>query len=219
MSPVFIVLLRWSRPVGLALSVGLYLLALTMRLNLPAWPTQGGWFFNPLAWQLIMVVGFLSAELSRAGPSFGARIDRLVPLAWILVVLGATARLSVWSPDPFRVPEPKLLFLFDKTYMTPGRLLNCLAIVVVFRNTFPWIRMRARVLVDYLSGLGRNSLAVFCVGTLLSLTGQLVRFMAGGSLTIDTFIVLSGLLGMGITVWFVEWRERSQSLSQPSSSC
>ena len=41
-------------------------------INLPTWPSDGAWFFNPLAWQLLLVLGFIGAELARDSEAFGA---------------------------------------------------------------------------------------------------------------------------------------------------
>ena len=68
------------------------------------------------------------------------------------------------------------------------------------------IAPRIGPIVAYLARLGRNSLAVFSMGSILSLIGQLVRFQTGGGLPIDMLVAGSGLVGMGFTAWFVEWR-------------
>ena len=60
--PLYVVLMLWT-PVALAIarqdplaalivSAGLYAAARVYGLNLPNWPEAGGWFFNPIAWQL-----------------------------------------------------------------------------------------------------------------------------------------------------------------------
>ena len=75
--PLYVVLMLWA-PVALALalrgpllavivSVGLYAAARTFGLNLPNWPEPGGWFFNPIAWQLVFTLGLVSAILWRDG--------------------------------------------------------------------------------------------------------------------------------------------------------
>ena len=54
--PLVLWLLLHCADVALALSVALYAAVQHFYWNLPAYPT-GTWFFNPLAWQLIFVVG------------------------------------------------------------------------------------------------------------------------------------------------------------------
>ena len=106
------------------------------------------------------------------------------------------------------MPEPRLLFTFEKTYLTPARLVHFLGMLIAFAPLYALIAPRLGGIVDYLARLGRNSLSVFSMGSILSLIGQLVRFQSGGGLLIDMLVAGSGLLGMGFTAWFVEWRTR-----------
>ena len=76
-------LLHWPI-VALALSVALYAAVQHFYWNLPAYPT-GTWFFNPLAWQLIFVVG---AWLGVGGA------ERIGPLLRSRYVVGVGDRVS-----------------------------------------------------------------------------------------------------------------------------
>ena len=114
-------------------------------------------------------------------------------------------------PDPMLVPEPRLLFTFEKTYLTPARLVHFLGVLLAFAPLYALLAPRIGRIVGYLTQLGRNSLAVFSMGSILSLIGQLVRFQTGGGLLIDMLVAGSGLFGLGFTAWFVEWRTRSRS--------
>ena len=52
----------------LPLSLAIYLFSLVFKITIPTWPTDGQWFFNPLCWQLIFVLGFtLSRERGLGG--------------------------------------------------------------------------------------------------------------------------------------------------------
>lgn len=77
------------------------------------------------------------------------------------------------------MPEPRLLFIFDKSYLSPARLIHFLGVMLAFQTVFGLIQPRARWLVRQLAGLGRNSLAVFSVGSVASLGAQLIRFWSG----------------------------------------
>jgi hypothetical protein len=44
--------------------------------------------------------------------------------------------------------------------------------------------------------------------SLLSLSGQIFRFVYGGHVASDAFIVILGVLLMGFIAWAAEWRER-----------
>ena len=133
-----------------------------------------------------------------------------MPLGILGVVVGAVVVLRDVKPDPLLVPEPRLFFIFNKSNLSPARLLHFLALVLAFQGVYrliaPWIPQLAA----HLSAMGRNSLAVFSIGSLLSLAGQLVRFRFGGGIIMDTLIVVSGLAALVFTAWFVEWRSRSR---------
>jgi hypothetical protein len=58
--------------------------------------------------------------------------------------------------------------------------------------------------------LGRNSLYVFCVGSLLSLAAQMIRFYYRGTVGADTVVVISGILIMAFTAWLAESRQRAR---------
>ncbi|HEY2417829.1 MAG TPA: OpgC domain-containing protein, partial [Steroidobacteraceae bacterium] len=186
MAPFFTALDRHAPQAVLPLSVALYICVLVFRLTLPTWPVAGTWFFNPLAWQVIFVLGFVMA---RADFGVGAWVRRHFGLLRILalpvVIYFAFAVPFDWLWDPTDVPAPKLFFLLDKSWATPVRLFQFLAVVAVGSLLFPYIRALANIamlrrpvlgLIGLLAMLGRNSLYVFCIGSLLSLTGQIVRF-------------------------------------------
>ena len=109
---------------------------------------------------------------------------------------------------PLRVPEPRLLFSYDKTFLTPARLINFLALVITFQGVYERLVPYVPLVVKWLSSLGRNSLAVFCVGSIASLIGQIARYVSGGGILIDLGTVLVGGWLLCFTAWFVEWRSR-----------
>jgi len=119
---------------------------------------------------------------------------------------------SVWlnvRPDPYGVPEPRLLFLLDKSFLSPARLMEFLALVLAFHGAYPHLDRRLGKLVRPLAQLGRNSLEVFAVGSVLALLAQLVRATLQPNVALDTFLVGSGILALVFTAWFSEWRSRS----------
>jgi hypothetical protein len=119
------------------------------------------------------------------------------------------------------MPQPRLFFILDKTYATPVRLIQFLSLVAVFSIAFPYIRRVVPWLVAFFSMLGRNSLPVFCMGSLLSLAGQITRFVYRGYIGVDTVVVLVGITIMMLTAWFSEWRDRvprPAPAAEPASS-
>jgi len=75
MTPLLLVLARRDDRLMLAASAGIYLAARAFSLNLPTWPVEGTWFFNPIAWQLIFAIGiFAGRRLKRGGIAYDARL-------------------------------------------------------------------------------------------------------------------------------------------------
>jgi hypothetical protein len=58
----------------------------------------------------------------------------------------------------------------------------------------------------FLTAMGRHSLPVFCVGSLLSMTGAVIRHEWGGSFAFDTLIITMGLMLMGLLALFLDGR-------------
>jgi hypothetical protein len=226
MAPFFAAIDRNAPAWLLPASLALYVCVLAFRLTLPTWPVAGTWFFNPLAWQLYLVLGF---TMARADDGIGAFVRRHIVTLRILaapvVIFGVLVAWFGWWPDPTKMPEPKLFFIADKTYATPIRMIQFLSLIAVFSLAFRYIRRAAEApylgsvispLVGMLAMLGRNSLYVFCVGSLLSLSGQIFRFYYRGSITIDTAVVILGIIIMAFTAWLAELRDRWRTASAPS---
>jgi hypothetical protein len=94
--------LALRRPWALAgLSAALWFLTGLFEWNMPAFPNPGGWFFNPLAWQIIFVTGLLTGVAMRQG-------RRLVPVGAVAgrgrsaagAGLGARARCGRHAQPP-----------------------------------------------------------------------------------------------------------------------
>jgi hypothetical protein len=207
LAPAFALLDRYAPSLVLPLSVSIYAITLGFQISVPTWPVEGEWFFNPLAWQLIFVLGFVLAREDGLGGLVRRHITT-IRIAAIPVVIASifVVRYGLW-PDPTRLPAPKLFFVLSKTYATPGRIIQFLALVAVFSATYPYLKRYVSLLVESLALLGRNSLYVFCVASILSLAGQIVRFFYQGNIYADTLIIISGVGCMMMTAWLVDWRK------------
>ena len=210
-APVVAILYRAVPAVVLPLSLGLYVVTLALGWNIPSWPIEGTWFFSPFAWQLIYVLGFLLAgRTTDLGAFARTNLRGLRWVSWPILGLGVVVASTRYFPD---LPLPKLsLFftVFDKTFLSPDRLFSVLALIAVGGGVFTTLNRWAPGLGRFLSLLGRNSLHVFCAGSLLSLCGQIVRFIYGGSLVTDLVLFIVGVSIMALVAWMVEWRTRSK---------
>jgi hypothetical protein len=204
LATIFILLARWSLIWALTASLALYLFTLIFEVELPSWPSEGAWFFNPLSWQLLIMLGFATIASKSKYPAWEATVKRLWPFAMALLVLGSIIVWIDYRPDPMLVPEPRYLFLFDKRYLSPARILSMIAIAIAFYPAFPVLLKHTGPIVRYCSSLGRNSLVVFCVASLFALAGQIARYVGEPTFLFDTAIVVLGLVLLRITAWLAE---------------
>jgi hypothetical protein len=182
--PLYIVLMLWA-PVALALalrgpllalvvSVGLYVTARAFGLNLPNWPEAGGWFFNPIAWQLIFTLGLVSAILWRDG------LPR--PAPWLVTLSAVTvagAALIVTNEGGFApgLRDTASAHLdVAKQDLGLARLIHFVALAYLIATATVFGRIFAPVVRSAFGNavqrLGRNSLPVFAAGSILSAGGQ-----------------------------------------------
>jgi hypothetical protein len=209
-APVIAVIDRYAPNLLLPISLAIYLVALAVPIAIPTWPVEGQWFFNPLAWQLVFVLGFVLAKDDGVGGFARRHIVPIRVVAAVIVAVLAVVMWKNWWPDPTRVPQPTLLFIPNKSYVTPIRLIQFLAVVAVFSLFYPYIQRASKRLAAFLSMLGRNSLEVFCVASLLSLAAQIARFAYRGHIGVDTAVVIIGVSIMALTAWLAEWRDRAR---------
>jgi hypothetical protein len=106
------------------------------------------------------------------------------------------------------VPEPRLFFVCNKTYATPIRLVQFLALIAIATAAYPAIKRAVPSVVEFLSMLGRHSLLVFCVGSILSLAGYIARFVYEPDLVVDTVVVISGIAIMALAAQLAEWHKQ-----------
>jgi len=207
-APAFVIIDRFARPLLVPLSLVLYFASLTVPFTAPTWPVEGNWFFNPFTWQAIFVLGFALSRDEGLGRFVRSNITWIRYVAAPIVFVAAILVWFNWFPDPTKLPEPRLLFLNGKSFLTPMRLIQFLALAAVFSAAYPAIARFLPWLTEPLSLLGRNSLNVFCVGSLLSLSGQIVRSLYEGSFVVDTIVVIAGVGLLWLTAWMSEWRQR-----------
>lgn len=185
----------------MGLSVALWFATGLFEWNLPNFPNPGGWFFNPLAWQVIFVTGLLTGIFYRRGERFVPVNRALQWLAAAYLVFGFVWTvfpvIGEWLNHQLWAANQTWLHRFfaysDKTYVTWHRLFHILALAYLL-STWAWVRRwAASASAAPLGVMGRHALPVFALGTLLALTAQAVKAAHAPSLPLDTGLILGGL--------------------------
>lgn len=217
----FMLIAAWRKPlVLLAGSVTLWAVAGFWHLGLPNYPTKGNWFFNPLTWQLIFIVGLLTGVAMKDG-------RRFVPVKlWLQVLTGGFVLFALVATQvpvvakamggtlwllQDRLGLPWFLTAFEKSYVTAPRLLHILALAY-FVSTFPAVRRACgSLLAKPFELLGRQALPVFALGSVLSIGFQGVKHALADSMALD-----AGLLAVGLAAQFALAAARQYWPKSPS---
>ena len=218
-TPLIIVAgLRWPVAVAL-LSVGLWVIAGQFRINFPAFPNAGGWFFNPFSWQLLFVLGLLSGMAMKIGKSF-------VPNSPVL--FGLAAAVLVFTLMWMKIPPigkfmnsnmgwlsslgvPFYITWFDKTFLSLPRLLHAVALFYLLGNLPIMHKVASSAIATPLRLMGRQGLAVFAAGTVLAIFLQAVRTPLEADLLIDGLLLGGGLFALFALAWALT---KTQELSK-----
>jgi len=182
----------------LAVSAGLWLAAGLLQVNFPNYPTSGGWFLNPLAWQLVFIIGIVIGVSTKEKRSFCS----FHPLAYAIAVGYLAFSLIVvrWQLWPYiQAPSlPTVLFGFNKSYLTLPRLLHVLALAYAVIHLPVFSKVANSKLAAPVRHLGQNSLVAFATGSVVCILLQVIK--AKYQLTIAHDAVL---LAVGLSIQFL----------------
>lgn len=213
-APALLSLAIASPRAALALSAAIYIAAHLFGLYLPSFPASGGWFFNPFAWQLLFVIGICTGLALRDGRVLDSR-----PL--FVVALFYLAAATLWTRSGFYNPYdlsplPRFVWDFDKTSLTLPRVLHALALVVVAAKLGRALSLAEFRVARPLILLGRHALPVFCLGTVLAISIQILRMSGAEGGSLDMVLIVTGLLAQIGLAMILEWY-RSDSSKQTSA--
>src|SRR5215470_12953733 len=225
--PLYIVLLllalaRRDDRLMLAASAAIYLATRAFSLNLPTWPVEGTWFFNPIAWQLIFAIGiFAGRRLKRGGIGYDAR---LFAACLAVVVIAAVVRTEAFGYASGLWEHAHDMLDCGKTDLGFARLVHFLALgYVVYHSGLTGLMRRTRAFLP-LCLMGRYGLPVFATGIVLSAMGEVVETrseafnhqVALWAAIVTGGILLHYLVARGLAAWG-DGQRASHSYSTASS--
>ncbi|MEY9106501.1 hypothetical protein ABH999_002697 [Bradyrhizobium yuanmingense] len=196
-TPLLWLLLRASN-VALSASLLVYASVHLFGWTVPSWPNNA-WFFNPLAWQLLVVLG---AWCVMGGKRFWPWMSSRTALVLAVLYLAFSLTVALgWSIRPPEVLVPQALaqlpYLAGKSDLDPLRLLHFIALTILVvwlvpRNwrglTTPVMRAAIRC--------GENSLAIYCLGVLLALASHIALLKFSDDLAMQIALSFVGILVM-----------------------
>jgi hypothetical protein len=217
--PILWLLLR-NATLALAVSAGVYVVALTVGLNLPAFP-EGDWFFNPFAWQLLFVFGAWCAlgGAERLTLVLNSRVTLAIAIAYLLIAFYVTLswplpavmspRLTQWLED--------VIYPIDKTNLDVLRFAHFLALATVTVWFIPrnWPPLSSRWLYPAIL-CGQHSLEIFCLGVFLAFAGHFAMVEISGALWMQVLISAIGILTMIAAAALIAWYKRADQ-SRPGA--
>jgi hypothetical protein len=209
--PALLWLLTRSAALALAASLLLYLMVQAFSWNLSAWP-HGEWFFNPLAWQVLFVFGAWYAyegagRLRTIVQSRAALVLAILYLAFSLAVALSwqIKALEGFMPDALS----KLIYPIDKSNLAPLRLVHFLALaIVVSRLTPPDWHGLMRPWMTATIRCGENSLAMYCLGVLLSFLGHVILVKIFGTIAMQVVVSIAGIALMIAAATLMTWTSK-----------
>jgi hypothetical protein len=172
MTPVLLVLARRSDWLMLAASATLYGVARVFELNVPSWPLDGGWYFNPLAWQLIFAIGLFVGRRIKSG---GIAYDRrLFALCLVVVAASGFVVTDGFGFVPGSWDDLREVLDHTKTDLGLVRLVHFLALGYLIAYSGVTQLFRWTPVFGPLALMGRYSLPVFATGCVLTAIGEVI---------------------------------------------
>jgi hypothetical protein len=190
-APLLCILLR-APNVTLGLSLLLYALVHILGWSVPAWPNNV-WFFNPLAWQFLIVLG---AWCVIEGEKYRPWVTSRMALVFAVLYLAFSLVIALsWSITPPSLTN--LLSPLDKSNLSPLRLLHFVALAIVALRFVPqdWRGLSTPVM-RCARCCGENSLPIYCLGVLLALASHLTLLNISDRLAMQIVLSLAGILVM-----------------------
>ena len=191
---------RWPS-ITLAASFIVWCVAQSKATDFPVMTSQEAWYFRPLAWQWMMVLGAATAmywdRVKRVAQWRSLQFGALAIVA-ASFLLKAAAPLVSLSPLLMRVVVNDA----GKARLAPFRLIHFLSLAILV-IAFPWNRdkLLASPVVRLAAAAGQDSLFIYCVVLVLTIAENLLLENQPDSLLLQLGCSLAGLAVIcGITL-------------------
>jgi hypothetical protein len=220
--PLILPIMLRNAAVAVGLSFSLYMMVPLFGWNLPAYEGGGYWYFNPVAWQLIFVLGGAFAMYTQlpATPRAHPRPLWQQPvfvIAALYMLVAGTLTFSWKFPELHDALMPKaiseLIYPIDKTNLSPLRLLHFIALVYVVARLLPpthaWLDNWPA---QQTCRMGRYSLEIFCLGVLLAPLADMVNALSNDAWQMR---IITALLGLGLMLLLSNWLELNKRFGKP----
>src|SRR2546428_8914710 len=193
-------------------SAVIYLLTLLFGWQPHSYPDDEAWYFNPLAWQFLFVIGATAgyAPYSRQVlPRAGAWLAKLAIGITVAVAIIHVSWVihGTYEEFPALLSQQLSPLVDDKANLAPLRLISFLALAV---TTAHFVGRNNRLLHSRIAGLiircGQHSLQVFCLGILLAVLGQILLTSVRDDIPMQLAISVAGIVLMigiaGLLAWY-----------------
>jgi hypothetical protein len=214
--PVLWLMLRHRNAIMFA-SVVLYLAARQSGWNLPSYPS-GVWYFNPLAWQLLFVLGAWLALGGIDTLHFMVRSPLVALVGSIYLLFAAVMTLAALVPELQGI-IPRVLFEAfnpnDKTNLAPYRVLHLVILIIIVVRFIPIDAPGLKAATwRPLVKCGQHSLEVFCVGIYLSFIAAFILEATSDGVVAQFLVGAGGLSIMTAVAYYRSWSKRSDKAIQ-----
>jgi hypothetical protein len=195
-APGLIMLARLDERLMLATSATVYLLARVCSLNIPTWPAEGGWFFNPFAWQLLFTIGLFVGLRLKAATHFNSATPfngGLFAMCLAVLLLSALIVTNGFGLEPGLWDEVRGTLDGDKRVLGTARLVHFLALAYAVHYSGLTQLVRRTAIFAPLCLIGRYSLPVFATGAILCTIGLAVMDEDWPGMPYSLFVLVGGL--------------------------
>ncbi|GGI21188.1 hypothetical protein GCM10010987_13070 [Bradyrhizobium guangdongense] len=197
--------------IALSASFLLYMMVQLYSWNLPAWPAREA-YFNPLAWQMLFVLGAYCATPGAARLAGISLSPVVVSVAASVVIFSLVVTLS-WRIEQLKwlVPDAVVGWIYPiyKTHLAPPRLVHFLALMVLgMRFLSPIKHSKLKPWAVAMIRCGENSLSIYCFSVLASFLGFVVLNEISGRLAMEAIVSASGIILMIAIASLLAWEAK-----------